>query len=169
MKKSRISKIFQVRIHIDHKFFFAPIHLSISPFLWEIEPKIWFFDFLKTLKKCYLTRKFELQKNWLYDFFWFSGFGSKHSIAIFSTTPNRFWTRFDGFRWVLKSRVFEKIALIFNIFFHFFAFKNMMKFDISLTYPCENHSFSIQNIAFLLKNITFLHMKYHSIFLSFYQ
>ena len=84
-------------------------------------------------------------------FFLFSGSGSKHSIAIFSTTPNRFWTRFDGFRWVLKSCVFEKIVLIFNIFFHFFAFKNIMKFDISLTYPYGNHSFSIQNIGFLLK------------------
>ena len=113
-KNEDISKKFRVRITTDHKFFFAHIHGSPNPFLSKIKPKTWFLPFSKQWKKWYLTPIFEFLKNGYYEFCSVSRFGLKQLIAIFCTTRNRFWTRFDWFRQDWKSCVFDENQCFFS-------------------------------------------------------
>ena len=99
--------------------FFAHIHGSPNPFLSKIKPKTWFLPFSKQWKKWYLTPIFEFLKNGYYEFCSVSRFGLKQSIAIFCTTRNRFWTRFDWFRQDWKSCVFDENQCFFFIDFAF--------------------------------------------------
>ena len=105
-----------VRITTDHKCFFAHIHWSTNPFLSKIDPKTWFLPFSKQWKMWYPTPIFEFLKNGYYEFCSVPRFGLKQSIAIFCTTWNRFWTRFDWFRQDWKSRVLDENQCFFRKF-----------------------------------------------------
>ena len=78
--------------------FFAHIFKSIGPILKKLEAKTYFFTFSKTQKNTYMTRKFLPPKHWHYELFSCFGFGSKHSIPIFSAIQNMIWSFFDDFR-----------------------------------------------------------------------
>ena len=103
--------------------FFAHIFKSIWPVLKKLQAKMHFFTFSKTSKNTYMTRKIHPPKHWHYGFLSYFGFGSKHSIAIFSTIQNVIWSRIPGFRAFWKLRDFPFLTCFLTWFFSVFACK----------------------------------------------
>ena len=96
--------------------FFPHINTAIRPLIQKLSAWIHFFTFLKSWKKCTLTRIFTIWTKWLYQFSWFFGIRIKHSIPIFSTTQNSIWMRFHESREFSKMFIFALIDDFFGIF-----------------------------------------------------
>ena len=79
-------------------FFFTNIFTFIGHVLRKLRAKMHFFNFSKMSKNTYMTRKIHPPNYWHYGFSSYFGFGSKHSIAIFSAIQNVIWSRIDDFR-----------------------------------------------------------------------
>ena len=129
--------------------FFAHIFKSIWPVLKKLQAKMHFFTFSKTSKNTYMTRKIHPPNYWHYGFSSYLGFGSKHSIAIFSAIQNVIWSRIDDFRTFWKLPDFPFLTCFLTYFFQFSACKISTWFYLSSTYilwKCikihENDSFS---------------------------
>ena len=126
-----IWKIFWVEVKKRHKFF-PHVGLFIGPFLQKISAKIHFFRFLKTSQNTYLTRILNTNSRILYREMWFSGFGFKMKIAIFSTYQNTIWTRFEWFWGVWKCCIFTDFSCFFTTFLDFSALLSSLHFH---TFP----------------------------------
>ena len=127
-----VSYIFEKWLDFDEIFggnphrlqvFFAHIFKSIWPVLKKLRAKMHFFTFSKTSKNTYMTRKIHPPKHWHYGFLSYFGFGSKHSIAIFSTIQNVIWSRIHGFRAFWKLRDFPFLTCFLTWFFQFLHVK----------------------------------------------
>ena len=100
--------------------FFAHIFKSIGPVLRKLRAKMHFFTFSKMSKNTYMTRKIHPPNYWHYGFSSYLGFGSKHSIAIFSAIQNVIWSRIDDFRTFWKLPDFPFLTCFLTYFFPVF-------------------------------------------------
>ena len=158
LKNGPILIRFLVKIQADYKFFFfTRVFSSIEPVFQKLQAKMYFFTFSKTLKNTYMRSKIQHPKHWHYKFFSYFGFGSKHSIAIFSAIQNVIWSWIDDFRAFWKLPDFPLLACFFTWFFTVFACKISTYFHFSFIYIWGNYMKIDENVLFLTVFTVFPH------------
>ena len=88
----------------------------------------------------------------------FSGFGFSSSIALFSSTQNWIWTRFDESRGFWKWDIFALLGDFCYVFCWFYAFKIHVVFHFWQELSMQKPTLFEQKITFSEKILHFHHM-----------